>query len=94
MEQTIKCSIYEFPQHMCNGFPKQCKGCYWREDSSVTTKCVDNGPVWRHAKAGRNFGKDTIVYYDGDPDPRLVKCAIHDCIYIHVNDLKNLPIEE
>lgn len=48
---------------------------------------------WRKAKAGRNFGKDTVVLYNGDPDARLVRCAIYDCIYIHVEDLLKLPKE-
>ena len=49
---------------------------------------------WRKAKAGKNFGKDTIVIYDGDPDARLVRCAVYDCKYIHVEDLLNLPVDE
>lgn len=48
---------------------------------------------WRKAKAGKNFGKDTIVLYNGDPDARLVRCAVYDCIYIHVEDLLKLPKE-
>lgn len=48
---------------------------------------------WRRAKAGTNFGKDTVVVYDGDPDARLVRCAVHDCFYIHVEDLMELPTE-
>lgn len=99
MEQIIKCSIYEFPQHQCNGFPKQCRGCDWREDNPVTTKCVDTGLMWRRAKAGRALGKDAIVIYDGDPDARLercslVKCAIKDCRYIYIEDLLKLPTED
>lgn len=50
--------------------------------------------MWRRAKAGHNFGKDTVVIPDGDPDARLVRCAVHDCIYISVEDLKKLPIEK
>ena len=49
--------------------------------------------MWRRAKAGRAFGKDTIVLYDNDPDARLVKCAVNDCYYIHIEDLKKLPKE-
>lgn len=49
--------------------------------------------MWRRAKAGHNFGKDTVVIPDGDPDARLVRCAVHDCIYISIEDLKKLPIE-
>lgn len=49
---------------------------------------------WKRAKAGRNFGKDTIVIPDGDTDARLVRCAVYDCIYIPVEDLMQFPIEE
>lgn len=49
---------------------------------------------WRRAKAGRAFGQDTLVIPDGDPDPRLVKCAVYDCKYIHVADLLKLPVED
>ena len=55
---------------------------------------MTKGLMWRRAKAGRNFGKDTVVLNDGDPDARLVKCAVYDCLYIHVEDLKKLPIED
>lgn len=51
------------------------------------------GLKWRRAKAGRNFGEDTLVISDGDPDARLVRCAVYDCIYISVNELKRLPID-
>lgn len=49
---------------------------------------------WKRAKAGRNFGKDTIIIPDGDKDARLVRCAVYDCIYILVEDLLQFPIEE
>lgn len=52
------------------------------------------GLKWRRAKAGKNFGKDTVVIYDGDPDTRLVRCAVYDCFYIHVDDLLQLPVEQ
>lgn len=52
-----------------------------------------NGIYWRKAKAGHNFGKDTVVLYNGDPDVRLVRCAVYDCIYIHIEDLLKLPKE-
>ena len=62
---------------------------YVKEDETET-------PVlkWRRAKAGRNFGKDTIVIPDNDPDPRLVRCAVYDCKYIHVEDLLKLPVDD
>ena len=51
---------------------------------------------WRKAKAGMNFKEDTIVIPIGceDKDPRLVRCAIYDSIYIRVSDLKKIPIED
>lgn len=49
---------------------------------------------WHKAKAGRAFGKDTIVLYDNDPDARLVKCAFNDCWYIYIDELKTLPKDE
>ena len=53
---------------------------------------------WRKCKAGYKFPSDAIVIPNDerttDTDPRLVRCAIWDSIYILVSDLKNLPIEE
>lgn len=51
---------------------------------------------WRKCKAGYKFPSDAIVIPQGvpqDTDPRLVKCAVWDSIYILVEDLKKLPIE-
>lgn len=81
------CRLYNNPERDCSAYPN-CKSCVHNVVPLATI------PMWRRAKAGRSFGKDTIVLYDGDPDPRLVKCAVNDCIYIHVDDLKKLPIDE
>lgn len=62
-------------------------------DSNKSRNIKKGNIVWRKAKAGHNFGKDTVVLYNGDPDARLVRCAIYDCIYIHVEDLLKLPKE-
>ena len=48
-------------------------------------------PCWRHAKAGKNFGKDTVIIPDHEDEARLVRCAVYDCRYIHVEDLLKLP---
>lgn len=58
-----------------------------------TIEQMESEIKWRKAKAGHNFGKDTVVLYNGDPDARLVRCAVNDCIYIHVEDLLKLPKE-
>lgn len=54
--------------------------------------------VWRKCKSGHKFQSDAIVIPNDerttDRDPRLVRCAIWDSIYILVSDLKNLPIKE
>ena len=89
-----KCTIYDDPKHHCNGYPSRCEGCDWREGAAAPAPAV----MWHRAKAGRSLGKDAIVVYDGDPDARLervsmVKCAIHDCKYIYVEDLLKLPVE-
>lgn len=59
---------------------------------------ANNGLFWRKCTAGHKFPSDAIVIPDDerttDRDPRLVRCAIWDSIYILVSDLKNLPIEE
>lgn len=51
---------------------------------------------WKKAKAGRKFSGDTIIIPVGtdDKDARLVRCAINDCIYIPVDELKKLPIDD
>ena len=49
---------------------------------------------WKKAKAGRRFDGDTVVLYEGDPDARLSRCAINDCIYIPVDELRKLPVED
>lgn len=53
---------------------------------------------WRKCKAGYKFPCDAIVIPQDerttDTDPRLVRCAVWDSIYILVSDLKKLPIEE
>lgn len=49
---------------------------------------------WKKAKAGKKFNGDTVVIYNNDMDARLVRCAINDCIYIPVEELKKLPIEQ
>ena len=57
-----------------------------------------NGISWRKCKAGYKFPSDAIVVPQDerttDTDPRLVRCAVWDSIYILVSDLKKLPIEE
>jgi len=57
-----------------------------------------NGLCWRKCKAGYKFPSDAIVIPQDerttDTDPRLVRCAVWDSIYILVSDLKKLPIEE
>ena len=57
-----------------------------------------NGLFWRKCKAGYMFPSDAIVIPQDkrttDTDPRLVRCAVWDSIYILVSDLKKLPIEE
>lgn len=56
-----------------------------------------NGLYWRKCKAGYKFPSDAIVIPNDerttDRDPRLVKCAVWDSIYILIEDLKTLPIE-
>ena len=51
---------------------------------------------WKKANAGHKFNGDAIAIPVGieDKDPRLVRCAIYDCIYIEVAELKKLPIED
>ena len=45
-------------------------------------------------KAGFRFPADAVVLYDGDPDPRLSRCAIYDGHYLLVKDLeKAIPKE-
>ena len=87
----------------CKIADQQCKSCSHfggiYNDSAIICNLNDdmetiNGLVWRKAKAGHNFGKDTIVLYDGDPDARMVRCAVYDCKYIHVEDLLRLPVED
>ena len=92
-----KCLIYRDPEHQCSEYPVKCDNCHCQaNEEGGAYVCREPVPplMWRHAKAGRSFGKDTIVIYDGDPDPRLVRCAVNDCVYIHVDDLKKLPIDE
>lgn len=86
------CIAYNFPEHQCSDYPSECKDCAWSTGRKAQTRQV-GGLMWRHAEAGRSFGKDTIVLYDGDPDARLVRCAVNDCIYISVDELKKLPVE-
>ena len=57
-----------------------------------------NGLCWRKCRAGYKFPSDAIVIPQDerttDTDPRLVRCAVWDSIYILVSDLKKLPIEK
>lgn len=49
---------------------------------------------WKRMKAGFRFPADAVVLYDGDPDPRLSRCAIYDGHYLLVKDLeKAIPKE-
>ena len=77
------------PELICNQYPC-CDSCCYYQEPKEELKPV----VWRRAKSGRNFGKDTVVLYDGDPDARMVRCAVYDCKYIHVEDLLRLPVED
>lgn len=65
----------------------------WKRNAQTT-----NGISWRKCKAGYKFPSDAIVVPQDerttDTDPRLVRCAVWDSIYILVSDLKKLPIEE
>ena len=49
---------------------------------------------WKRMKMGYRFPADAIVIYDGDPDPRLSRCAVYDGYYILVKDLYALPKEK
>ena len=91
--------------NICMVGSQLCKECkhYVRTNGRQSIICNNPGSMvddglpeikWRKAKAGKNFGKDTVVIYDGDPDARLVRCAVYDCKYIHVEDLLNLPVDE
>ena len=88
-----ECFAYDFPERQCRTYPHGCDNCQWSTARQLKIGQSD-ALMWRRAKAGRSFGKDTIVLYDGDPDPRLVRSAVNDCIYIYVDDLKKLPIDE
>lgn len=80
------CQMYSCASN-CPGYPHDCEKCGFHEGAVADIR-------WHRAKAGHAFGKEAIVIYDGDPDPRLVKCAIYDCKYILVEDLKKLPADE
>lgn len=62
------------------------------------TRTKKNKLVWRKCHAGYKFPSDAIVIPQDerttDTDPRLVRCAVWDSIYILVSDLKKLPIEK
>lgn len=45
------------------------------------------GLVWKRMKAGHRFPSEAVVMYDGDPDPRLSKCAVYDGYYLLVEEL-------
>lgn len=75
---------------LCKKYP-DCINCSFYREPEPETQSITI--TWRKAKAGHNFGKDTVVLYNGDPDARLVRCAVNDCIYIHVEDLLKLPKE-
>ena len=49
---------------------------------------------WKRMKMGYRFPADALVLYDGDPDPRLSRCAVYDGYYILVKDLYALPKEK
>ena len=49
---------------------------------------------WKRMKMGYRFPADALVIYDGDPDPRLSRCAVYDGYYILVKDLYALPKEK
>ena len=69
-------------------------GHYDSEDNKQPTEEIR----WRKCKAGYKFPSDAIVIPQDerttDTDPRLVRCAVWDSIYILVSDLKKLPIEK
>lgn len=47
-----------------------------------------NDIKWKRMKMGYRFPSDALVLYDGDPDPRIARCAIYDGYYLLVEDLK------
>ena len=49
---------------------------------------------WKRMKMGYRFPADALVIYDGDPDPRLSRCAVYDGYYILVKDLQAMPKEK
>jgi len=89
-----ECVVYNYPHLQCTGYPSGCKDCTWSTSKGKAETRQADGLMWRRAKAGHAFGRDTVVLYDGDPDARLVRCAVNDCIYISVDDLKKLPVED
>ena len=65
-------------------------GHYDSEDNKQPTEEIR----WRKCHAGYKFPSDAIVIPDDerttDTDPRLVRCAVWDSIYILVSDLKKI----
>jgi len=55
---------------------------------------MPNEIQWKRVKMGHRFPSDAIVLYDGDPDPRLSRCAVYDGYYILVKDLMQFPKEK
>lgn len=87
-----KCTALKEPQKYCKKYP-DCGDCpFWGVKKTLTEV------KWRKCKAGYKFSSDAIVIPQDerttDTDPRLVRCAVWDSIYILVSDLKKLPIEE
>lgn len=50
---------------------------------------------WKRAKAGETFGGDAVVIRvdSEDTDARLGRFAVYDCMYIRVDELRKLPVE-
>ena len=53
-----------------------------------------NIPTWRTANAGKVLPSDSVIIYDGDPDPRFGKVAVKDGMFLPFVELINkLPME-
>lgn len=87
--ELCKVCEYNFENNLCKGYV-DCRNVERPTDKKLELK-------WRKCKAGYKFPSDAIVIPQDsrteDTDPRLVRCAVWDSIYILVADLKKLPIE-
>jgi len=92
MEKRCTAFLTKPNSKMCRKYP-DCGDCpFWGVKKTFTEV------KWRKCKAGYKFPSDAIVIPQDerttDTDPRLVRCAVWDSIYILVSDLKKLPIGE